>query len=524
MIARKKPLKRKHKTESSFPFGIIITALLVLSTGIGATWYLLAMPSVKKATQLLAEGKNSEAVEMLEGLERKNDVEARKMLAHYYWFGQGQSHDREKALDFAKQMAMDGDAVYSAIVGKHLYQASDDIINMEASRHLRVAADSGDHESAELLGRIYFNGWGVAERKNDAIHYFLQAADGGRPQACALIGRLLAEDDDLVASIKTDCDEYLDMAIASDDKDAQFMAAETYYKIDNFDKSYPVFLSYIDDKPESRFYLAEMHYYGNGIEQDSEKAYSILKKIENGGDARAANLLGKMYFYGDGIEEDRGRAAALFTTDIEDPEAMVAISELKIDGVGYDQNIFDGIKILTRAANMGYPPAQRKLGEMYLNGDNIEYDRQRGIEWLTKAADSDDEEAERILGRYTNRIQASEDRRRQTTEFLAESAEREKEIEQLAKRARELEAEHEKAKQRALQTARSERTRDLKQAESREISKANNVKHTSVDTDKRLEREARIRKETERKTRQGERKKDRWGSDYNSNYRTRKRY
>lgn len=507
MAIPKKPIKRGRKKKASFPTGLFVVVLFVLAAGGGAAWYYFNMPSVEKAKQLMGAGQSREAVAMLVDLDNKNSDEARDVLAHYYWFGDGKGREPEKALDYAKRMSMAGNPAYSAIVGKHLYREDDSALNREAIPHLQAAANSGDSECAEMLGKIYLHGWGVMENRDKAIELLSFAADNDKPQACALLGRTLSLDGPSAVEMDSSGPKYLERAAASGDHAAQFIAAQTYYDIDESEKAYPIFASILEHNPAANFYLADMHYYGDGAEQDLEKAFNYANSIADSEDAKVKVLLGKMYFHGHGVENDEGRAYEFLKGQDEDLDAAAILAVMHIEGRGVRQELVSGIKLLTKAAEGGHPEAQRILGELHISGKYVAFDREKGLAWLEKAAEAGDEEAEILFARHTNRIRQSEERRQQTADFLSASAEQEKEIERLTQRKRELEMEQERAMQEALAKTRTERTKEMREADARRKAELASIQREIGDADENLRRKAAERKKTEEDARRREKSK-----------------
>lgn len=489
MVVKKKPIKRGKKKKASFPTGIVVAVLVVLALGGGGAWFYLNMPSVAKAKQLMAAGDSRQAVEMLEQLESKDDAEARRMLGQYYWFGAGKSLPRDKPLQLAKQLAMNGDTAFAAVVGKHLFRDGNDQLNLEALTYLQPAANAGDGESAELAGRIYLNGWGVLANKEKAVQNLAIAAERGRPYASAVLGRIMLTDGGAPAGSVENGVVHLERAAASDDREAQFIAAKTLYEIGESGKAHPLFLAVLDDIPEANYHLASMHYHGDGAEYDPDKAYAYLKPLENADDPKVKTLLGKMYYHGSGVANDDAKAYQFLKDADDDLEAVTILAMMHIEGRGVRQEMVSGIRLLTKAADGGDPVAQRMLGDFYLNAKYVQFDRQKGLDYITLAANGGDEQAEKILNDYRRRMARS-----QARDTVSES--KEEDFAQAQAIAEQLRAEEER-KQRALEEFRSRRTSQLDAKERKEVEKAQELTR-SLST---VEEEARLRKEAEARTR-----------------------
>ena len=76
---------------------------------------------------------------------------------------------------------------------------------------------------------------------------------------------------------------------------------------------------------------------------------------------------GRAYFYGDGVEQDYEKALLAFehAAKTDDFDAITAIGIMYIVGVGIEQNDTKGLEYLHKAANQSHPKAQYYLGAMY---------------------------------------------------------------------------------------------------------------------------------------------------------------
>lgn len=87
-----------------------------------------------------------------------------------------------------------------------------------------------------------------------------------------------------------------------------FEQNETSDMKDSFSKNDALGLdSILWEKPKAQFSLGSMYLYGEGVEQDLEKArYWIEKSVEQG-NLNAQYCLGEFYYYGDAVERERAK-------------------------------------------------------------------------------------------------------------------------------------------------------------------------------------------------------------------------
>ena len=79
---------------------------------------------------------------------------------------------------------------------------------------------------------------------------------------------------------------------------------------------------------------------------------------------------GRAYFYGDGVEQDNQKALFAFEQGSKagDLDAMTALGIMYIVGIGVENDNSKGLEYLNKAANSLHPKAQYYLGAMYYLG------------------------------------------------------------------------------------------------------------------------------------------------------------
>ena len=78
--------------------------------------------------------------------------------------------------------------------------------------------------------------------------------------------------------------------------------------------------------------------------------------------SQAQNNLGLLYKFGDGVEKDKNRAFYWFNvaSSQSNKDAIYNLGLLYRQNKKEDGNV-NGIKYITKAANLGHPPAQNHL-------------------------------------------------------------------------------------------------------------------------------------------------------------------
>jgi TPR repeat protein len=83
--------------------------------------------------------------------------------------------------------------------------------------------------------------------------------------------------------------------------------------------------------------------------------------------------------------------------DANDPAAQAALASCYDLGMHVKPDGKESIRWLTKAANLGYAPAEYELGRIYLYGRGIEADYTQALLWERKAAEQGDPRAQRDL-------------------------------------------------------------------------------------------------------------------------------
>lgn len=147
-----------------------------------------------------------------------------------------------------------------------------------------------------------------------------------------------------------------------------------------------------------------------------DEAYSFLKPLAEGGNARAQFRLAVMLHNGRGVTTNRAEARKWFLAALEPIRiaansgtawAQADMGSYYEDGIIMDVNYREAATWYLRAAEQGYAGAQTNLGVMYANGQGVEPDMKRAIEWFKRAAvqgDSIAKENLRILGQDPNDV------------------------------------------------------------------------------------------------------------------------
>lgn len=130
-----------------------------------------------------------------------------------------------------------------------------------------------------------------------------------------------------------------------------------------------------------------------GLFDEAKQRYDFA--LEQG-NFYASSLMADLYNSGLGVKEDEDKAFGL----LEDTKDVDPIAAYKISSFYFKkQNIEDGIKYLTFAAQNGVKLAQKELSTIYSNGEFIEADTRQSEFWGTKYQENSDDFMKKILGK-----------------------------------------------------------------------------------------------------------------------------
>ena len=253
-----------------------------------------------------------------------------------------------------------------------LYGSSDQDPNPEAAfTAMRVESATGNPLAQHDLGRMLLQGIGTtADPEAAAVQFkkalvgFKQEAQGDRPAYWQYrTGKMYA------------------MGYGTDQDFAQ--AAEWYQKAVGL------------DNPFAAYALAGLHYRGQGVELDYEKAYrlyEIAANDEKNSSPYAKWELAKMSERGIGTVLDPETAATWYTGAYEgfkalesrqiDDKLAYRLGYMEYKGLGTVQDIPAAMKHFERAAQLGNPSASYYLAKIYLSGETIPRDIPKAVELL----------------------------------------------------------------------------------------------------------------------------------------------
>ncbi|MBR4824785.1 MAG: sel1 repeat family protein [Spirochaetaceae bacterium] len=301
-----------------------------------------------------AELGNKKAVEWIEEKANQGDADAQYQLASIYNNGNGLEQNEAKAnewylkaFDCYEKAARQGDANAQYSLGC-MYSLGYGVEknDIEAFKWYEKSATQGNANAQHELGEIYLSGYrGVTRNYEKALSWYEKAAKQGNPDFQSQLGRIYhcvvtepdfakafewykkaAEQGDSCAQSDLGdmyyYGEYVEQNYAeaakwykkSYDLDAKFRLGNIYHMEQNYVKSlewYGKTIKLGDDlglfhsvNDNAKFMVGIMYYSGEGIEQNYEKAFRLLKDAAEQGVYDAYPIIGDMYYYGEYVEKN----------------------------------------------------------------------------------------------------------------------------------------------------------------------------------------------------------------------------
>ncbi len=120
---------------------------------------------------------------------------------------------------------------------------------------------------------------------------------------------------------------------------------------------------------EAQYKLGECYYYGNGVEQDYQKAVEWYEKSAKQGYAKAQNNLGFCYGKGYGVEKNLEKEVEWYMKSAEQGNSIAQrnLGKCYYYGSGIEKDIEKARMLWGKSSEQGYLPANSDLGVYYLD-------------------------------------------------------------------------------------------------------------------------------------------------------------
>ncbi len=297
-----------------------------------------------------------------------------------------------------KQVLQDanaGDISACAYLGKMYYEGTGVAQNYnEAFKWFQKAADKGIDDACAYLGKMYYEGTGVAQNYNEAFKCFQKAADNGVTGAYTWLGVMYYDGQGVAQNYEK--------AFLWTKKAAENGAANAYVGlgvmycngqgvVQNYHEAFKWFQKAADNGiAYACAYLGKMYYEGTGVAQNYNEAFKCFQKAADNGVTGAYTWLGVMYYDGQGVAQNYEKAFLWTKKAAENgaANAYVGLGVMYCNGQGVVQNYHEAFKWFQKAADNGIAYACAYLGKMYYEGTGVAQNYNEAFKWYQKAADN----------------------------------------------------------------------------------------------------------------------------------------
>lgn len=292
-----------------------------------------------------------------------------RALGVLHFYGVGAEEDYEAAMRLFRQAAVLGEPSSQRRLGHELIWGAlnkddEERLQVEGVAWLRLADQGGDDRAAELLGRAYRRGTGVAKDLAKSAEYLLKAAKAGIAEAQGQTG-LNYWFGNGVEENHTEAYKWLSMCALQGEARGLYLlgrASEVGVGCTKDPKEAFRLYQQAAEKGESDavYQLGECCYFGSGTEKDPQQAVVHYRRAAALGHARAKTDLGLILHEGKYVATNYEEAARWFAEAAEqqEPRAMYMFGLMYESGDGVGQNDEQARRWIARAAMLDHKPAK----------------------------------------------------------------------------------------------------------------------------------------------------------------------
>lgn len=331
--------------------------------------------------------------------EKLGSKDAIYLLGELYYYGEGVEQNYLTAAKYYEKAAalQQKNAVFS-LGSLYLSGFGFDEDPAKAVEYYQKAAALQDITSINSLGYFYESGDNAAIEVDltESAKWYQQSCDLGDSHGCDSVSRLkihtlnfdsvLAEIVQKHAALKATRKLPLVSAFTTlDDYDRDIMLNDYL----------PEIIAASQKNNHEAIYLLGLYHQGQGDDSYDEYAYGqariLYEKAIDLGSTDAIYELAELYYYGNGVERDYEKSLTLYNDPKLDnhPEAVFSRAVQYDTGEGVEQNYETSFALFNKAAELGHTPSIFNIGYMYEYGEFVDKDLDEAKKWYQKACDND---------------------------------------------------------------------------------------------------------------------------------------
>ncbi len=179
--------------------------------------------------------------------------------------------------------------------------------------------------------------------------------------------------------------------------------------------------------PNAQMMLGQLFFYGWGVDQNSDVAFSLFLRAAAQGSKEAQTFVGHCYELGKGTAKDEKLAfhwTCLAASGSDAPLVQFNCAEKHYWGFGTRRDAQKAVTYYRLAAEKGLPRAQFKMGMRYAKGEGVPRSAEESTRWFRKAAEGGDLDSSYNFGIALLRGEGIERNPAQAALWFRKSAER----------------------------------------------------------------------------------------------------
>lgn len=330
--------------------------------------------------------------------EKRGSKDAMYLLGELYYYGEGVSQDYLKAAQYYEKAAAlkQKEAIFS-LGSLYMNGLGFDENPQKALEYYHQAAKLNHNTSINTLGYYYETGGDNTTEVDlaKAATWYQKSCDNGDNHGCDAINRLkihtldfksvLAEIIALNPSLQNSSKELPNLS--------RFTEADEYEKETMLENYFPEILTKASDYEVDGIFLLGLYYHVKGDNNYDDYAYGqakiLFEEAIKLGSADAIYELAELYYYGNGVEQDYEKSLMLYS----DPklathaEAIFSQAVQYDSGEGVEKDYEKSFELFNKAAELGHAPSTFNVGYMYEYGEFVDIDLEEAKKWYQKACD-----------------------------------------------------------------------------------------------------------------------------------------
>ena len=294
---------------------------------------------------------------------------------------------------------------------------------------VRQQALAGDARAQNDMGRRYESGDGVPQDPQEAVKWYLGAAQQGYALAQYNVA-LQYRYGQGVDRNDAEAAQWFRKAAEKGHAKAQLHVGHAYRYGRGVERNDAVAIRWYGQaagqkEPRAEYAIGKLYEEGNGVERNYERALAWYRKaaareyaeaeakvlrhdefvqalpLAKEGDAMAQSEVGDAYTHGDGVGQDYTKALEWYlkAADKQNASAEHGLGDAYYNGRGVARDRTEAARWYRKAAERGYATAQVSLGHACRRGTGVKKDYAKALEWYRKAAEQEDARGQHHVGR-----------------------------------------------------------------------------------------------------------------------------